>query len=270
MTSNLDRFKKDLKALIATGDLLEIAMQKECFPGSFGKPSGDKKKDEALKKVIEGLPSFGSLYQKWYSESIALLTQVLPSRLADFIKYYEKPKTRKEITYENYRIEDYLQGLSVTRGAYKEKVVGPDGAIPHFRQQLAIVKAAEARFESSIFEIKQLVQADLFDGELDAAGELLKQNFLRAAGALAGVVIERHLSQVCLDRSIPATKKNPSISDFSETLKSAGAIDIPQWRFIQHLADIRNLCDHSKKAEPTREQVSDLVEGAKKVIKTVF
>jgi len=43
-----------------------------------------------------------------------------------------------------------------------------------------------------------------------------------------------------------------------------------QWRFIQHLADIRNLCDHSKADEPTAEQVDDLVKGVGKIIKTLF
>ena len=45
-----------------------------------------------------------------------------------------------------------------------------------------------------MFDIRQLVQADLFDSELDAADELGKKKFTRAAGALAGVVLERHLS----------------------------------------------------------------------------
>jgi hypothetical protein len=48
------------------------------------------------------------------------------------------------------------------------------------------------------------------------------------------------------------------------------AIDVPQWRFIQHLADIRNLCDHDRQAEPTLEQVTNLVAGVKKITKTLF
>jgi hypothetical protein len=41
-------------------------------------------------------------------------------------------------------------------------------------------------------------------------------------------------------------------------------------RFIQHLADIRNLCGHSRTPEPATEQVNDLIAGCKKVIKSVF
>ena len=269
MATNLDRFKKDLDRLVKMGSRLELAIQHECFPDEM-KKALDKQLGKKADKYIKDLPSFKASYQRWYSEAIALLRQVLPDRLSDFIRHYEKPKPRKDITYENYRIEDYLQGLRVTRGWEKEKVVGPDAAIPHLSQQLAIVQAAEARFESSLFEIRQLVQADMFDTELEAAEALSKFKFVRAAGALAGVVLERHLAQVCQDRALAVGKKNPGISDFNETLKTAGAIEVPDWRFIQHLADIRNLCDHSRKPEPTAEQVSGLITGVKKIIKTVY
>jgi hypothetical protein len=84
------------------------------------------------------------------------------------------------------------------------------------------------------------------------------------------VVLERHLKQVSDDHGVTITPKNPSISDLNNALKEAGVIDVPQWRFVQHLADIRNLCDHSKTAEPTIEQVDDLVAGVAKIIKTLF
>jgi hypothetical protein len=128
----------------------------------------------------------------------------------------------------------------------------------------------KARFESSLFDIRQLVQADLFDSELDAAEELIKQGFTRAAGALAGVILERHLNQVCLNHNIKISKKDPGISDLNDILKDASVLDIPQWRSIQYLADIRNLCDHNKKVEPTIEQVNELVAGVKKVTKTLY
>lgn len=268
-STNLDRFKADLERLLQFGKNLELSMEYECHEEAFEeaakKAYGKKKADEFLK----ALPPFRTEYQRWYSESLAFLRQVLPDRAGDFTRYYEKPKSRKEIDFESYRIEDYLQGLRVTQGYQKEVVVDSSAAIPQFRQQLAILKAAEARFNSSLFEIRQLVQADLLDSELDAADVLAKHKFIRAAGAVAGVVVEKHLSQVCSDHNVAISKKNPTINDFNEALKAANVIDVPQWRFIQHLADIRNLCDHGR-AEPTLEQVSDLLAGARKTTKTVL
>jgi hypothetical protein len=141
--------------------------------------------------------------------------------------------------------------------------------LPQYKQQLAILKAANTRFESSLFEIRQLVQADLFDSEIDAARELLKNKFIRAAGAVAGVVLEKHLRQICDDHKVKVTKKNSEISHLNDLLKANSVIDVPQWRFISLLGDIRNLCDHDKQKDPTPEQVADLIAGADKAIRTI-
>jgi hypothetical protein len=212
MVSNLDRYKKDLDSLVDKGEDLDLEMQAACFPEQVTRALQNAHGDET-KDLLKALPRFQEAYQPWYSEAKALVRQLLPDRLADFVRHYEKPKPRKDITYENYRIEDYLQGLNITRGYAKEKVVGPDAAIPHFQQQLAILKSVRARFESSLFDIRQLVQADLFDSELDAAEELARKKFTRPAGALAAVVLERHLAQVCDNHAITVTKKEPTISE---------------------------------------------------------
>ncbi len=279
MSSNLDRYQKDLDSLIDKGRSLRTALQAECFPNEFAaavkkqmgrKGLGKKELANKEREFFSLLPSFREAYQGWYSEAKTLIRQLLPDRLSDFVRHYEKPKSRKNITFENYRIEDNLQGLNVTRGWEKEKIVGPDAAVPHFQQQMAILESTKARFQSSLFDIRQLVQADLFDSELEVAEELARNKFTRAAGAVAGVVLERHLAQVCENHSLKISKKIPTISDLNDALKSANTVDVPQWRFIQHLADIRNLCDHNKASEPTIDQVSDLVEGVKKTIKSLF
>jgi len=109
-------------------------------------------------------------------------------------------------------IEDYLQGMRITRSGGTEVIVDKSAAIPQFDQQVAILKSAEARFDSSLFDIKQLVQADLLDSEVDAAKLLLKNKFFRAAGAICGVVIEKHLAQVCENHGLKLQKNiQPSV-----------------------------------------------------------
>jgi len=271
VATNLDKYKADLDRLIEYGGkvysaFLRDTWDKDKFRSSVLKMhNGDKSEAE---KFVAGLPPLKSAYQTWYSESLALIKQLLPDRLDDFRRHYETPKNRKEVTAESYRLEDALQGLSSSFGGQRK--ADPSTAIPHLLQQRAILESVRRRFESTLFEITQLVQADLFDSELDAAQELLKKKFSRAAGAIVGVVLEKHLAQVCLSHNVKITKRNPGIADLSEALKSASVIDVPQWRFIQHLADIRNLCDHNKSAEPTLEQVADLIAGVAKVSKTIF
>ena len=166
-------------------------------------------------------------------------------------------------------IEDYLEGLRVT-GRGDAKIVGPDAAIPRFKQQVAIVQGIRDRFRSSLFDIRQLAQADLFDSELEAAKELAKNGFTRAAGTVAGVVLERHLKEVCGNHQMTVQKRNPQISDLNDALKGADVIDTPQWRSIQLLGDLRNLCAHDKESEPTADQTNDLLSGVAKVTKTIF
>jgi len=268
MLTNLGRYKKDLDSLLAKGDDLQFAIQYEYnrqdFVQAVKKQMGDKSAE-----FLKSLPSFAGTYQMWYSEAKVLIRQLLPERLEDFARHYEKPKSRKQITSENYSIEDCLQGLTVSRGDH-QKIAGPDAAIPLFRQQLGILRSAKGRFESSLFNIQQLVQADVFDSELSAAQELVKHKFTRAAGALAGVVLERHLAQVCSAHKVKVAKNSPTIAELNNALKEASVIDIPQWRFVQHLADIRNLCSHNKESEPSAEQVNDMVSGVGKVTKTIL
>ena len=73
-----------------------------------------------------------------------------------------------------------------------------------------------------------------------------------------------------LFRSLKISKKDPSINDYNEKLKNAGIIKTEMWRFIQRMGDLRNLCDHNKKQEPTKENVADLIDGTDKIIKTIF
>lgn len=273
MALNVERFKTDLERLRKEAGELELVMLikvhgREAVAEALTKDASDADIEKAM-QGFDKLPSFNSAYEAWYSEALAVIRQVLPDRLTDFKEHFEVPRNRKEITYATYRIQDALKGLRVTRPPYDEVVVDHKAALPHFQQQYAILQAASKRFESSLFEIRQLVQADLFDSEIESARHLLKNKFLRAAGAIAGVVLEKHLRQVCTDHAVKITKKNPSINDLNQLLKDNGVLDIPQWRHITLLGDIRNICDHNKQKEPTQEQVSDLIDGTDKVLKTV-
>ncbi|HPO68177.1 MAG TPA: hypothetical protein PLE40_00270 [Candidatus Pacearchaeota archaeon] len=234
MTSNLEKYKKDIITLVREGNIILFRLKK-----------------------IENLDSFRKNYEVWYSEALSLIRAVLPNRVDDFERYYYQKNEgclKKCITHNFDEI-------------FKNPV---DDAILLFEGQLGIIKSAQKRFESSLFDIKQLVQADLFDSELDSARELNNKGFVRAAGALAGVVLERHLLDVCNNHKIKVAKKKPVLNDFNQLLKDNSVIEIPTWRFIQHLADLRNLCDHDKKQEPTKKEIEELINGVEKITKTIF
>ena len=263
---NLDRYRSDIERLLKKGRNLSSAMVlKSLLEREDASAAQKKTAEDALNK----LPNFDESYQAWYSEALRCISQLLPDREADFIAYYKPDRTRKEITNGNYTISDYLRGITVTRGPLVDVVAKPDAAIPVFEQQLSIIEAVNQRFESSLFDIRALVQADFFDNELDSAAELNMKGFQRAAGAVAGVVLEEHLATVCEQHMIPMPM-NATISKLNDLLKEKEVLDLPTWRFIQRLGDLRNLCDHKRPQEPTVENIDELVAGARKVTKTVY
>ena len=259
----LERYQQDLDELLRTGQKVVHALQYEFDRASFTELAQEQLGDEA-QEFLDALPYFSDAYQPWYSEAKTLVKQLLPERLDDFVRYYERPRTaRKDISYFNYTIEDALNGLRISRS------LGPTAARRSVQQQVNIVGSIKSRFESSLFDIRQLTQADVFDSELETAKELVKNGFLRAAGIVAGVVLERHLKEVCTRRNVTVRKRRPQLSDLNDRLKDTGVIDTAQWRFNQHLGDLRNLCAHDDASEPSRDQVNDLVAGVAKVTKTI-
>jgi hypothetical protein len=270
MSMDVEKIKKEIDQLIDRGTDLLFAMQHECRGKEFEEKLAQalNNKDQA-KTRIKNLPGFIDNYQQWYSESYVFLKQVLPDRLADFVSHFERPKNRKEISSTNYVISDYLKGTH--RNNWEgEEIAGPVHAIGEFRQQLNILKAARNRFDSSLFDIKQVAQADLYNSEIQAAKDLAKNKFLRAAGMICGVVLEKHLHQACQNHGVSIKKKSPSISDFNDALKNSGVIDTQQWRKIQWLADIRNLSGHNKEREPSSDEIDELIRSTDRLLKTMF
>ena len=270
MSEKSKKFSEQLDKLIERGNTLKLALQLECYPEDYRARLNRIHNNDTQKvdNLLKEFPKFKKEYQAWYSEAQAVIKQVLPDRLADFISHYEYKKPRKDFNVANYMIRDYLQGLHIT--LVGGEIVTGAAAIPDFDQQLSMLKAAKATLLSVLLDLKAVLQAELFDSEIDAAEALAKAGHFRAAGALCGVIIEKHLRHVCEIHSVKIVKRNPGISDLSQLLKDAGITDIPQWRFIQHLADVRNICDHATGREPTKEDISDLVNGVKKVLKTVY
>ena len=194
--------------------------------------------------------------------NVFLMTQEEQDKLKEQIDYLKNEK-RKEIKFSNYTISDALRTL--TRPGF----FGPESASYCVARQVHILNSCLDVFESRIHGMQTILQSDIFDSEIDSAKHLLKMGYSRAAGAICGVVLEKHFAGVCAKRSITLRKKNPTIADYNDALKD-NAYDTIEWRRIQRLGDIRNLCDHSKDREPTKDEVEELISGTERTIKTVF
>ena len=263
MSSNLDRFKKDLKRLSVLGQemLFDLAAQ---TTEETDLPDEIKKEAERLKGWLK------KNYQRWFTEALVVIKQLIPDRLTEFVTLYQGDGKRKQVDILTYNIQDWLNGIRPKATIYEPSYDADRVVSTRLSTQVQILESAESRFESSLFDMRQLVQADLLDSELDAARELLANGFVRGAGAIVGVVIEKHLAQVCINHKVSSKKQHPTISDFNDLLKKAEVLDVPTWRQIQRLGDLRNLCDHNKQREPTKDEVIELIDSTAKVSKTLF
>lgn len=264
--NNLKRYKEDYRKLKELGIALQYGFMYEYRKHpkckNFYNELDDEKKEYAKKHI------FSTHYQAWYNESLRLIKQLLPERLDDFTSYYSPNKKRKSIDFSNYTISDSLLGITISRNF--DKIVEPVDGYTFYLQQFSILSSLSACFESSLFNIKELLQADIFDSELDGARELHKNGFYRAAGAMCGVILEKHFAGVSALHTIKMKSKAPGINDYNEKLKESGVIDNKTYILIQRLGAIRNLCDHNKKQEPTKDDIEDLIRGTDKVLHEIL
>lgn len=242
--SKKELIKKELAALYEEGGKLAVAFQKD-------------KADQ-----------FQYEYQRWYTKAIKAVATLAPDRYPEFRSYYEVDPKRKTLGYGTYVIQDFIKGVAPNNFNY------PNFDTRHqtlqcFFNQLTILLSLTERIDSALSDIEGELYAELQDNEIVISKQLIKIS-PRAAGALMGVVIEGHLQKVADNHGIKISKKNATIADLNDPLKSAGIIDTPTWRKISFLSDIRNICSHKKDVEPTKEQVDELIAGAEWLTKNVF
>lgn len=207
-------------------------------------------------------------YQIWYTKALIVVKKVLSDRYNEFVECYCCSK-RKEILYSNFTMNDYLMGICISRGGVRQFDPKSAGLI-RFVTQLDIIKSINENVDNVLFNIKTNIEFEILDNELSSSKKLLKKGYLRSSGAICGVVLEKHFQTVLNNHNLKISKKDPTISDFNDLFKKENIYDVINWRFIQHLGDIRNLCDHNKDREPTRDEIDELINGTEKIIKTVF
>lgn len=214
------------------------------------------------------LLGLSSDYETWYTKALAVIQQISPERATDFREEYKKGK-RRTITAETYGISDYLLGTVVSRRG-RLTFDTQQVYLARLYRQTAILAAAVDIAPTFLRDISTEIRAELLDSDVESAKGLLKAKHHRSAGVVCGVVLEAHLQSILKRRAISLGRKKPTLGNLNEALKTANVYDIPMWRLIQRLADIRNLCAHSGNREPKSEEVEDLISGTEKVIKEVF
>lgn len=125
-----------------------------------------------------------------------------------------------------------------------------------FKSLKAIFLAAKEDFEGGyLSSIRALVQAEVFDSELEQANELLSSGYSTAAAVIAGVVLETALRELCDKEGILHGKLDKMNAD----LAKAGVYNKLMQKRITALADIRNSAAHGNFDEFTKQDVTDMI-----------
>lgn len=120
----------------------------------------------------------------------------------------------------------------------------------------AVFHAVKEDYENGYLNsIKSLIQAEVFDSELEQAQELLASGYKLAAAVIAGVVLETALRDLCDQENISHGKLDKMNAD----LAKSGKYNKLQQKRITALADIRNSAAHGKPEEFTAEDVELMI-----------
>lgn len=258
MTKMLAQLEKAIQELEVRKEELLGNVQEECWV--------DDRADERIPERVEPafnfdfdadklipeqspLPSAtGGAYQQWYSSARAILARNQPDRLDEFDGLYAS-------------VKQLLASRYVTKSQ-------EFGLLDKINAQFDILAAVPSHLRFSLYDIELEAYSVLMDDELEAARHLLSKGFLRSAGVLAGVMLERHLKNILRKHTPPIKyRKNATLSSINDLCKDS-VYDLVTWRKVQHLTDLRNLCAHDKTREPTKEEVSELVGGVSAILKT--
>jgi len=196
-------------------------------------------------------------YQQWYAGCLALVEVTMPARRGELTHAYRGA------------VRTIGSGPAMLHSLDRDYITFEEQtAIARTITQIkAIVGAAPYYLEGRLHDIELKVAQAYVGDQLGEAQVLLCARHVRSAGAVAGVLLERHLKLLCDRRQPPiAYPRAAAIAKLNDLLRDEGVYDTAQWRRVQWMGDIRNSCDHAGTTEPRMQDVSDLIDEVKKFV----
>ncbi len=263
---NKEQAKKELNALVEKGEYIYFSSIVD-YDKDFYKNS-DEITQKFSKVANEKFKYPKEAYYSWYHNAHRIVRLFAHEHLENFERFYTGSKhVKKTDDLDNMTagITHYIQGWSIER-SYKT-IDFFHTFITGFTAQRNILKAIAENVDNVLFNLESQIQYGFSKSEIEVAKELQKNKHLRAAGAVAGVVIEVHLRTVATNRkiSVPKTSK---ISIYNEKLKGK-VYDATMTKRVELCANIRNKCAHASDNPPTDDEIDTIISSAEIIIATV-
>ncbi|WP_227132836.1 hypothetical protein [Halorubellus salinus] len=191
-------------------------------------------------------------YEKWHAKAEELVREYRATRLEDFQSHYETIQ-------ETLRLGGDTKTSTSPEGVTNETFHALDA-------QTAIIRSIIGKIEVKELKARRQVSKNVARNEIEQAWQLFEGDFIRAAGVVAAVAVERELMTLC-EESEQVAKFNPShgISRLSQTLYEADVIDKTSWNEMKKLASIRETCAHAE--DPEKHRVRTLISGSEEFVR---
>lgn len=134
---------------------------------------------------------------------------------------------------------------------------------PDIEQAFGVLIAAKDDYEKeALFEVKQLIEADLFDEFLEQAAHLCNLGYFQAAAVVAGSVIEDGIRKLCNRNKIELSDK-PKLDWMNSQLAKNGVYNKLTQKKVTSIADLRNSAAHGKWDEFEKSDVEEMLRNVR-------
>lgn len=135
-----------------------------------------------------------------------------------------------------------------------------------FVRCLGILKNAKEDFERGlVFDLKELVTADVFDDFLEQAEHLIEGGYKGPAGVVAGCVLEDTLRKLCNKNGVVLPDR-PGLDWMNGELKKKGVYGKLEYKQVTTWADIRTKAAHGYWDQFKKGHVEDMIRGVRRFV----
>ena len=136
-------------------------------------------------------------------------------------------------------------------------------------QQLRMLNSVRDGLEYVLADLQSALYGEVGDHTLATAYDLCQRGQRRAAGALAGVVLELHLAKIATKYGVNIRHTSPDLTTLNAALKRGGMYDAELWRFIQCLGVLGHACVSASAPEPPVDETTEFLHGVQLIRRTV-
>jgi hypothetical protein len=242
-------------------------------------------------------------YQSWYTKALRVVRQLYPELSDDFQAHYRAILSTRSLTpyptwyrkvlrvmhkltpqrdddapdpsqgrQDDKPVASYATKTSVGMEILQNGETIASGRITFLTRlshQLRMLNSVRNGLEYMLADLQSTLYGEVGNHILATAYALFHRGQHRAAGALAGVLLEIHLAKVATKYRSPTAPTSSGLATLNTALKRGGIYDVEVWRFIDSLGALGHACVYAPAYEPTVDDLTEFLHGVQLIRKRV-